>query len=315
VPERERPGLYREFFGRSVCALDVELLHDVPFRADLTLLPLPGVQIFSGKVHGSRNRHTREFLADGVDDFSLIVNLGGPYLVAQGGKELVLADGNATLVSLTEPFSLTHRPPGDVLALRIPRLHLAPLIADSEDSCMRLVAHDSGALRLLTDYVAIASERQTTASRELQHLVAGHIRDLVAVTVGTIRDTAEVVLGRGLRAAQLHAIKRDIARNLDQPGLSVTTLATRHRCTPRFIQRLFETEGTTYTEYVLAQRLARAHRTLLDPRHAGEKISVVAYDCGFGDLSYFNRVFRRHYGAAPSDVRAQVRQDLPDNLM
>ena len=34
------------------------------------------------------------------------------------------------------------------------------------------------------------------------------------------------------------------------------------------------------------------------------KISSVAFDCGFGDVSYFNRAFRRRYGMAPSDVRA-----------
>jgi AraC-like DNA-binding protein len=68
----------------------------------------------------------------------------------------------------------------------------------------------------------------------------------------------------------------------------------------------FEMEGTTFTDYVLAQHLARAHRRLTDPRRDGEKISTVAYDCGFGDVSYFNRVFRRQYGAAPSDIRAQV---------
>jgi AraC-like DNA-binding protein len=43
---------------------------------------------------------------------------------------------------------------------------------------------------------------------------------------------------------------------------------------------------------------------LTDPRRAGEKISSIAYDCGFGDVSYFNRMFRRSYGAVPSEVRA-----------
>ena len=30
----------------------------------------------------------------------------------------------------------------------------------------------------------------------------------------------------------------------------------------------------------------------------------IAYDVGFGDLSYFNRCFRRAYGATPSGVRS-----------
>ena len=69
---------------------------------------------------------------------------------------------------------------------------------------------------------------------------------------------------------------------------------------------MFEAEGTTFTQYVLAQRLARAHGLLADPRLRAEKITALALDCGFGDVSYFNRAFRRRYGVAPSDVRAQA---------
>jgi transcriptional regulator GlxA family with amidase domain len=125
---------------------------------------------------------------------------------------------------------------------------------------------------------------------------------------GATREAANTAHGRGLHAARLHAIKRDIAENLGRPDLSITTLAGRHACTPRFIQRLFDAEGTTFTEYVLAQRLARAHRLLTDPRRATEKISTAAFDAGFGDVSYFNRVFRRQYGAAPSEIRARTRE-------
>ena len=101
APERERAGIYREFFGRSVARLDVELLPDAPFEVDITLQALPGLQLFSGRLHGSRNRRTREMLADGNDDFSLMVNLGGPYVVSQ--DELMLGDGDATLVSAADP--------------------------------------------------------------------------------------------------------------------------------------------------------------------------------------------------------------------
>ena len=35
----------------------------------------------------------------------------------------------------------------------------------------------------------------------------------------------------------------------------------------------------------------------------------MAFECGFGDLSYFNRAFRRRYHATPTDVREAVRLD------
>jgi AraC-like DNA-binding protein len=303
VPERERRGVYREFIGRSVARLDIETMRDAPFEADFTLQSLPGLQLISGRVHGSCNRRTRELLADGQDDFTLAVNLGGPYVVSQGGGEIVLGDGEATLASAAEPCSFTHYPPGDFLVLRFPRAQFTPLVTGADDCCLRPIPRATQALRLLTDYVGIAWDEQTIASRDLQHLIVAHIYDLMAVAIGATRDAAEAAQGRGVRAARLQAIKKDIAENLDQADLSVATLAARHGCTPRFIQRLFEAEGVTFTEYVLTQRLARARRMLTDPCRTGDKITTIALDAGFADVSYFNRAFRQHYGETPSGVR------------
>ena len=73
--------------------------------------------------------------------------------------------------------------------------------------------------------------------------------------------------------------------------------------TPRNLQRLFESEGTTFSEFLLLQRLSRAHRMLTEPRLAQNPVGAIAYDAGFGDLSYFNRSFKRRFGVTPRDVR------------
>jgi AraC-like DNA-binding protein len=309
APERARPDLYREFFGRTVMGVDVELIGDAPFEADVLLQPLPGLQIFSGRVHGSRNRRTPALLADGRADFSLMINLGGPYLISQGARELWLDDGDATLVSTADPCSFMHHPPGDVFALRFPRTALGSLVHGIEDLCLRPIRCDTPALKLLCDYV-IGCGEHTIVNGVVQPLFVRHVHDLIAMAVGASREGADAARQGGVRAARLHAIKWDIARHLAQADLSVAELAQRHGCTPRFIQRLFEQEGTTFTEYVLAQRLVRAHDLLRDASRRAEKITVVALDCGFGDVSYFNRAFRRRYGAAPSEIRAQARHDL-----
>ena len=69
---------------------------------------------------------------------------------------------------------------------------------------------------------------------------------------------------------------------------------------------LFADEDTSFSDFVLNARLAHAYRLLTDPRRLDRNISSLAFEAGFGDLSYFNRAFRRRYGTTPSEVRAAV---------
>ena len=124
---------------------------------------------------------------------------------------------------------------------------------------------------------------------------------------GASAEGAEVARERGVRAARLRAVKEDIVRNLEQGDVSVDAIVARHRVSPRYLRKLFEHEGMTFSEYVLDQRLALAHRLLSDPRRASDKIASVAFAAGFGDVSYFYRAFRRRYDLLPTDVRAQAR--------
>jgi AraC-like DNA-binding protein len=80
-------------------------------------------------------------------------------------------------------------------------------------------------------------------------------------------------------------------------------VARAHGLSSRQAQRFFAHSDTTFTEFVLAERLSLAHRLLNEPRFRHRKISDIAYSTGFGDLSYFNREFRRRFGDSPSAIR------------
>jgi AraC-like DNA-binding protein len=153
-------------------------------------------------------------------------------------------------------------------------------------------------------------DMQSLATPELHSLVVDHVYDLVALALGATRDAAAIANGRGVRAARLHAIKTEILNSLNRHELSLAGLAARHRVTPRHVQMLFESDGTTFSRFLLEQRPARAHRLLSNPLLAERTISSVAYEAGFGDLSHFNRVFRRRYGETPTDVRARSRHSV-----
>ncbi|HXW27091.1 MAG TPA: helix-turn-helix transcriptional regulator, partial [Xanthobacteraceae bacterium] len=106
------------------------------------------------------------------------------------------------------------------------------------------------------------------------------------------------------RAARLDAVKADIAANLGSARLSLKAVARRQGISASYVRKLFASEGTSFTDFVLAERLARAHRVLRDPGCAGRPVSAIAFAAGFGDLSYFNRSFRRRFGDTPSGIRA-----------
>jgi AraC-like DNA-binding protein len=128
----------------------------------------------------------------------------------------------------------------------------------------------------------------------------------VSLAVGTNRDATELAEGRGLRAARLAAIKRWVLAHLGEPELGVGAAAAAAKVGVRYVQMLFESEGATFSEFVRAQRLATAHRRLANPGLARTTIASIAFACGFGDLSYFNRSFRAAYGQSPSDVRRRA---------
>jgi AraC-like DNA-binding protein len=45
---------------------------------------------------------------------------------------------------------------------------------------------------------------------------------------------------------------------------------------------------------------------LADPHHQDRAISAIAFEVGFGNLSYFNRAFRLRFGMTPSDARHTI---------
>ena len=302
LPARDRSAVVREVLGRQVLRLEIENLPDQTYHADLNVQPLAGIKIVSGHITGGIAHRTRALRSDGGDDVAVAFSLSGQYVASQRNESCVIRPGDAWLGSTAEDISFLHVR-NEMTTLFLSRAELAALVPGLDDKFGRSLRMQLAPVRLLRHYVS-AFTQPFAMEPALAASVARHIYDLVALAAGPARDIAEIATGRGLRAALLQAIKMDIAANPARRGLSVETIAARHGLTARAVQRLFESEGGTLTGFVIHRRLALAHRRLGDPDFAHLHIATIAYDCGFGDISHFNRLFRRRYGASPSEVRA-----------
>ncbi|TMJ46600.1 MAG: helix-turn-helix domain-containing protein [Alphaproteobacteria bacterium] len=309
-PEGDRVAMWREVFGRLFARLDIEPLPDVPLRCDFTSHALPGLLISSGTGGGVRQSRTRELLSDGNDDLALIINLKGSAIMFQRGLDFTFGEQEATLMSSSEVGGMI-RPTTDhhVLGLRMPRAAIAPLLDGADRSIMRRIPRDTAALQLLIGYVGALRNNRAVADPQLHPLIVNHVYDLVAASVGATRDAMEIAKGRGLRAARLAAIRVDILARLGYGDLSADGIAARHGISSRYLRKLFEEEGSSFSSFVLTERMVRVRRMLVDRRYAHLNIAQIAHENGFGDISYFNRAFRGHFGATPSDFRDAARRE------
>jgi len=101
----------------------------------------------------------------------------------------------------------------------------------------------------------------------------------------------------------LQAIQADIEAHLLDPDLSTIWIAARHGISARYLRALFADRQMTFADFVTDRRLLVVWRRLVNPNTLCDAISTIAYECGFNDLSWFNRAFRRRFGMTPSEVR------------
>jgi AraC-like DNA-binding protein len=267
---------------------------------------MPGLGIGVCSLSPVRSDLTTELIDN--DDLILVIIREGGGTARQRGREATVRDGEAVVTANDSPASFVAHTPVEVINLRFERKRLASQLLDADAGVLRPIARDNQALRLLTRYVQIVGAELSQSTPGLRQVTADHIHDLAALALGATRDAAEIAKGRGVRIARLQAIKADVVANVGAGWLSAEAVAARHGVSSRYVRTLFQGDETTFTDFVLNQRLARAHKLLVALRIDADPISAIAFEAGFDDLSYFNRCFRRRYGATPSDIRAAARR-------
>ena len=127
-------------------------------------------------------------------------------------------------------------------------------------------------------------------------------------SIQNLRDWVDAVLKLyeeyGLNAsgrdAAVISVKNYIHTHLDQE-LTRESLAAMVYLTPDYLSHLFKREtGFSLTNYIIYERIEEAKRMLAG---TDRSISEIATRCGFQNISYFSRQFRRFTGVTPREFR------------
>lgn len=308
LPERERFSAFREEFARRVLTMDVIDHSAGRPRIDIAFVPLGSAA--AGSLVATPAEFVRDFghLKDGSDDFRLDIVTVGSIEYTHAGSEQSYERGWGYFSDHARTMRGFGARKGGVRNVTVKAAALKALVTSPEDAAGRPV-YPGPALRLLDGYLRSLTLLNSPLSPELAETIGVHLLDLVAAALGPTSDAKEIIAKRGMKAARLRAILSEIARHFSNLDFNLDSVVHELGLSRRYVQLLLEETGRSFTEHLVESRLKRSYAMLTDHRCRHLGITDIAFTSGFGDISHFNRVFRRRFGATPTDVRAAAGQE------
>jgi AraC-like DNA-binding protein len=222
--------------------------------------------------------------------------------VSHAGREVRLGAGQATLLRSWEPGRVTLGGETSYAAVIIPIGAL-----DESGTIDELVGRrlpGTTALNLIKSYVSSLRTGHDRVESGLAQLASAHLIELARLALATGAKQAEEAESSNIGEARLRVALELIARRHCEPDLGVNDIAAAQGISARYLQKLLERKGISFSSHVNDLRLQTAHAALRQCGARPGRVIDIAFSCGFRDLSYFNRPFRRRFGDTPSGVRS-----------
>lgn len=302
LPRSDRVAIWREEFGQRFVRLDMEPLGDDPLHYEAVFQNLGDMSLGIGELSAISCARTKSLIEDGNDNIVLLIQQDDQVRAELGPLDAELRPGECLVRCSNEPGQTRLRP-GRFVTLALPVAGLAQRVADIDRLMLTVLPAKGEALHLLVGYCRAILTQPGPLSPAMAHLACDHLQDLAALAIGAHRDAWHVAQTRGLRAARRARAVAMIRRNATDPGFRAAHLAHALHVSESYLRKLLAEQGKTFSTLLLEARLERAQARLADPRSADHQIGRIALDCGFNDISYFNRTFHRRYGCTPSEAR------------
>ncbi len=305
VARTARVAAWRDHLSGMVLPLRVESVHEEDFHGRLTMASLGPLTFLEVRSRAQWLHWDTAEIAASAGEWMFVgaMTKGEGWLHTVAGVEEV-CEGGVTFTDSTQPCSLEFRDDFAFATGLLPRadlMDLCPLLPQAHGAALRPPA-GAAVAAYLESLAATAADDGTPGSTRPANenqLFDSFVGLVMADLESTVRDRAKagddtVLLGR---------IKRHLITTLTQGGPTTEEVAESFGLSERRVQRLFRTDGTTLTSWLLHQRLQRCRRDLRNPAYVDWPVAEIAARWGFDDPAYFSRRFRDAYGSTPGEYQ------------
>jgi acetamidase/formamidase/AraC-like DNA-binding protein len=236
----------------------------------------------------------------------IALHLGGSarFEIAEGRTEI--ATGDFAYGPLCKPWALSYASDFRTLFVLLPKNVLSARGLASSVKRPGLLRGNRGIGRVFADMLgAVAEGIETMTSDQLRPVEIAVMEFFAASLAGEVpRDGLRAETGTQMSI--LNRICQIVEAHLGEADFSRATVARKEGISARYVQRLFENAGDTFSHYLRRRRLERCRSDLISPALSHLSITEISYCWGFNDSAHFSRAFREEYGASPREFRKQA---------
>lgn len=304
MPAAERLSRFQDELGRRLTSADtgVPSAGLRPFRVAWSHVAGSTLALVMTEVSSLNARRRPRCLRDGDDDFSYFTATRRPIRCDHNGRRFVLAPGEGVLVAHALPVETWWGDAG-AFVVRLPRAAFPdPGAADAVAG--RSIPRGHPVQRLLGPYQrSVWTDATACDGRALPDAAERNLATLVASLAATSGAAGWRAIRAALGPARVAAMLEVMARRAAEPGLGMGEVAAAVGLSERSGHSAFAAAGLGFGECLARLRLDRVHEWLAagGPGWIGD----AALGAGFGDISHFNRLFRRRFGASPGELRVR----------
>ena len=247
VPARDRLPFLHDFVARSVAGLQFTPRDEADFEFELATRSLDGGTVVGlARYSAVRGERTRALTADGRRNYMLTVHDTDYEVEAAGGRRLQVSRGDLVIVneSLCQSFTL---PGTRLIAVVLDEQRMAEIAPAIRTQPIHHVPAAVSGAALVAGYARLLLA-DATLTGAAARLAGNHLYQLAALAIDGRKSHQPDLPGIG--GARLALVKQDMTRNLTDPDLDIEAIARRQGVTPRYLQRLFEREGTSFGQFL-----------------------------------------------------------------
>jgi acetamidase/formamidase/AraC-like DNA-binding protein len=240
----------------------------------------------------------------GPPPIAVIFQVSGRGRVGEGWRACEFADGDVSVCDLRHAWSLELRSDFEILLLLLPRERLYARLGLQRVDAPTVLGTTVAAAAIRPVMRTLAANIDVMEQADLTSLEIVVTELVTSALVGEPKPDHDTV--SQVQAALMRRVHAAIEARLSDANLSIAEIARAESVSPRYLQRLFERQDTTFTGYLRQRRLERCRIDLLDPKHAGQSVADIAFRWGFRDGATFSRAFKAAFGAAPRELRRSI---------